>query len=261
MTCPSEDSLLLDQLGELSVNDSRALCDHIDGCPACQARRDQTAQLFADVEAVASAGGNDDQFAKRVGQAIRAPQASASARHRTWPVLAAAAMMVILPSLWAVLGRSDSGSFIARGARPSEMSQAEILLAREGRLLALSGQTLRSSDALGVRVTNTSSRALHLLAFVRDRAGEVHWLYPAYRDQTSNPRALEIPAGTRTHLLDELITPEGPAAGQLRVVSVLLPTTLTVKEAEARLTRGEDPVAVFPEATVQQWNATWEATR
>lgn len=261
MTCPSEDSLLLDQLGELSVNDSQTLRDHMEACRACQSRRDHVAQIFADVTAVASAHSADgDHFAKRVGHAIRAPQAPAAARRRAWPVLAAAAVLVLVPSLWTVLQRSDSGSFIARGSRSSQASQAEILLARGGKLFVLSGQTLRPSDALGVRVTNTSSRTLHLLAFVRDRAGEIHWLYPAYPDPHGNPSAAEVPAGTRAHLLDELVTPEGPAAGLLRFVSVLLPTTFTVKEAEARLAHGGDPMTLFPEAIVQQWDATWEAT-
>ena len=259
MICPSEDSLLLDQLGDLSVNDSRSVREHVEMCGACQSRRAHVARLFDDVKAVASAHpAEGDAFAKRVKQAIRAPQAPATARRRAWPMLAAAAMLVLVPSLWRVLHRSDAGSFIARGSHSSGISQAEILLARGGKLLALSGQTLRSSDALGVRVTNTSSRTLHLLAFVRDRAGEIHWLYPAYGDATRNPAAVEIPAGTRTHLLNELVTPDGPAAGPLRLVSVLSPTTLTVREAEARLARGDDPVTQFPEAIVQPWDATWE---
>ncbi len=261
MICPSEDSLLFDQLGELSVNDSRSLREHVATCGVCQGRRDQLVRILDDVKAVAGAHGADDEaFAKRVKQAIRAPQAPAIARHRRWPWLAAAAMLVLLPSLWGLLHRSDGGSFIARGSSSSAISQAEILLARGGRLHALFGQTLRSSDALGVRVTNTSSRTLHLLAFVRDRAGEIHWLYPAHGDATRNPAAVEIPAGTRTRLLDELVTPDRPAAGPVRLVSVLSPTTLTVREAEARLARGADPVTQFPGAIVQPWDATWEDT-
>jgi hypothetical protein len=259
--CPSEDALLLDQLGELSVNDSRSLREHVEACGACQTRRAHWARIYDDVKAVAGAhNANDEVFTKRVEQAVRTPQAPAAARSRRWPLLAAAAMLALVPSLWGVLHPSDSGSFSARGSHASGASQAEILLARGGKLLALSGQTLRSSDALGVRVTNPSSRTLHLLAFVRDRAGEIHWLYPAYGDASHNPAAVEIPAGTRTHLLNELVTPDGPAAGPLRLVTVLSPTTLTVREAEARLARGDDPVTQFPEAIVQAWNATWEDT-
>ncbi len=262
MICPSEDSLLLDQLGELSVNDSRSLREHVEMCGACQSRRAQVARLVDDVRAVAGAPPAEaDAFAKRVKQAVRTPQPPATARGRLWPMLAVAAMVVLVPSLWGVLHRSDARSFIARGSHSSGTGQAEILLTRGGRLLPLSGQTLRSSDALGVRVTNMSSRPLHLLAFVRDRTGEIHWLYPAYGDASRNPAAVEIPAGTRTHLLDELVTPDGPAAGPLRLVTVLSPTTLTVREAEARLARGDDPVIQFPEAIVQPWDATWEDAR
>lgn len=259
MNCPSEDSLLLDQLGELSVNDSRSLREHVDMCGACQARRTHLTKIFDDVKAVAGAhSAGDEAFAKRVKQAIRAPQAPVAARRRAWPVLALAAMLALVPSLWGALRGSGAGVFSARGSQSSGISQAEILLARGGKLLALSGQTLGPSDALGVRVTNTSSRTLHLLAFVRDRAGEIHWLYPAYGDASHNPSAVAIPAGTRTHLLNELVTPDGPASGPLRLVSVLLPTPLTVREAEARLARGDDPVTRFPEAIVRLWDATWE---
>jgi hypothetical protein len=261
VTCPSEDSLLLDQLGELSVNDSRALRAHVDACPPCQKRRDQTATLLGDVAAVARAHGpGDDLFADRVGRAIRTPQVAAPTRRRYAPLLAVAATLVLVPALWGWRARPDS-TFTARGTRPARISQADVLLARAGQLLSLDGQTLRPSDALAVRVTNTSAHPLHLLAFIRDRNGEVHWLYPAYRDSDSNPSAAEIPSNTRARLLDELVTPEGPAAGPLRIVSVLSPTPLTVKEAEARLARGDEAAALFPGAVVRQWTAIWEDTK
>jgi hypothetical protein len=100
-----------------------------------------------------------------------------------------------------------------------------------------------------------------VLAFVRDQAGEVHWLYPAYRADVDNPYAVEIPAGANTHLLPDLVAPEAPTPGPMVVMTVLVDRPMAVKEVEARLAKSADPGVAFPGSVVSQWRITMEASR
>jgi hypothetical protein len=168
---------------------------------------------------------------------------------------------------------SITGTFTPRGAAAGERTagdrlSAEILLVREGRLQPLRGAAVRRSDALAVRVTNLSGSDAHVMAFAWDAAGDVHWLYPAYLDARTNPRSVPIAAGARDRLLGDVVQPDAPRAGPLRLVTLVAGRALTVKEVEARLaatparTRPTaDIAALFPGVIAREWSARWEADR
>jgi len=268
MSCVTDDSLLRNELGELTANQAAALQAHVATCSRCREKQAEIQTTVGDVVQVATAkpGMADAEFAARVGRAIRAPETSQPAkRGLPWPVWAAAAVVALLPAMFFLrsygpLRGNDVGTFTARGgeARPAK---AEALLVRDGKLLPLEGQRLRATDAMAVRVKNQGMRSIHVLAFAQDRAGEVHWLYPAYRDGAENPYAVEIPAGANTHLLPDLVTPESPAAGPMVVMTVLLDRPITVKEVEARLAKSADPALAFPGGVVNQWSISMESSR
>jgi hypothetical protein len=268
MKCVDDASLMREELGELTANQSAALRAHLADCPRCQRKQVGVRTLVADLAQVATAraGVDDAAFAARVGQAIRgATPVPRAARRIRWPWWAAAAVAVLLPTAFFLGGhgpwrQATMGTFTARGGDP-RVATAEALLVRDGKLLALAGQRFRPTDALAVRVKNHGLRSIHVLAFARDGAGEVHWLYPAYRHVGENPFAVEIPAGANPHLLPDLVAPEAPAPGPLVVVTVLLERPIAVKEAEARLAKTPDPGAAFPGALLEQWTLSLETPR
>jgi hypothetical protein len=286
--CATDERWLRHELGDLSVNDSDALDAHLPGCPACRARAGAVARMLADLKAAARALPDDGgAFRRRVraalAEAAAAPPAPAGADagrpaaaparrpgplpgHR-WPLLALVASVALVPALLAVQQRPGGGarplpgSFGARGdgAARAAATGAEVLLVRDGRPLPVGGQTLRPADALAVRVGNRGARPLYLMAFGVDAAGEVHWLYPPYRDPASDPRALRIEAGAPPRLLDELVAPDGAAAGPLQLYTLLLPAPLTVRAVERRLAAhaGRPVPALFPDAATRAWTAHW----
>ena len=268
MNCMTEDALLRNELGELTANQSAALQAHVTTCSRCQEKQVVIQTMVGDVAQVATTkqGMDDTDFAARVGQAIRAPETRQPARRGlAWPVWAAAAVVALLPAVFFLRAYgpfrgNDPGTFTARSGE-SRQAKAEALLVRDGKLLPLEGQRLRSTDAMAVRVKNQGMQSIHVLAFAQDRAGEVHWLYPAYRDGADNPYAVEIPAGAITHLLPDLVAPESPAMGPMVVMTVLLDRPITVKEVEARLAKSADPALAFPGGVVNQWSISMESSR
>jgi hypothetical protein len=275
---------LLDELGELPVNRRQALRAHVDACGSCAA---ELAELRRMMDELAPARPGDDgaDFSARALAAARAtPQAGRKATRRWRPawalgtgtlaVAAAAVWLVVRPGPEVRLPGSGAldqplaGTLAARGsAATGERLSAEILLVREGRLQTLGGRAMRKSDALAVRVTNLSGSDAHLMAFAWDAAGDVHWLYPAYLDARTNPRSVPITPGARDRLLNDVVQPEALSAGPLRLVTLVAPTPLTVKDVEARLAqtpakqrRTADLAGLFPGVIAREWTARWEAS-
>jgi hypothetical protein len=271
MNCPNQDSILLDGMGELTVNESKSLRAHLTTCPTCQARQREAQRLLEDVTCVAGTTG-PDTFTQRLQHAIRAPGLVPNERKQlpSWSRFILAAAVVLLPTALILQSHfkledeattgDPPGIFIARGG-PSHgvYVNAEVLLVRNGKLNPLKGQSLRASDALAVRVSNPTQQPVHLLAFARDAAHEIHWLYPAHVHRDGNPVAVVVAPGTKDRLLEEVVEPENPTLGPMRIVTVAMPTSLTVKQAETRLTKATDHelAELFQGAIVQQWQVTW----
>lgn len=285
MSCPAADTLLLDELGELPVNRREAVRAHVDGCARCLAEQVVLRTMMADLRPRANANDDGALFSARVLAAARSmPQAPRAIPRRgralaafTAAVLAAA----IVAAVWLVPRRgpdvrrqgSDettrpiAGTLAARGDGPgtAERLSAEILLVRDDKLLPVAGRAIRKSDGLAVRVTNLSGSDMHLMAFAWDAAGDVHWLYPAYLDQRTNPRSVAIAAGSKPRLLGDVVQPDGPRSGPLRLVTLFAVSPLTVKDVEARLAqtperqRGTANMsALFPGVIAREWSARWE---
>jgi hypothetical protein len=271
--CATDEVWLRHQLGELSVNDSDALTAHLPECPACRARAGSLAALLDDLSAAArDVPADGGAFRRRVRGALTDDLAAAATargeppvpRGARWRLLALAAGVALVPAalvLQAHRGRDGEapGVLTARGSAAPAAPVAEVLLVRDGEPRPLAGQTLGPKDALAVRVGNRSGRPVYLMAFGVDAAGEVHWLFPAYRDPDSDPRALRIEAGSGPRLLDELVAPLRPAAGPLRLHTLLLPAPLTVRAVERRLAaRAGSPMSrLFPDATTAEWTTRW----
>jgi hypothetical protein len=287
MSCPDGDTLLLDELGELAVNRSLALRAHVETCARCAGERDGLRRMMEELRSPSGASDDGAAFGARVLAAARGvPQARRADPTRRRPRLAVAAgtLAAAAAAAWLVARPGPppasvepappiAGTFAARGAAAGEHAggerlSAEILLVREGRLQSLRGEAVRRSDALAVRVTNLSNSDAHVMAFAWDAAGDVHWLYPAYLDARTNPRSVPIAAGARDRLLGDIVQPDAPRVGPLRLVTLVAGKPLTVKDVEARLaatparTRpNADIAALFPGVIAREWPARWEADR
>ncbi|HXJ23811.1 MAG TPA: hypothetical protein VMT03_26685 [Polyangia bacterium] len=288
MSCPDADTLLLDHLGELPVNRSEALRAHVQTCGRCAAERAELARMIEELAPAKQASDDGAAFTARVLAAARGvPQArrEVPARRRSRLAFATGTLAAAAAAVWLVAGPRArppvsgqpeppiAGTVTARGgaapgAEAGERLSAEILLVREGRLQPLRGAAVHRSDALAVRVTNLSGSDAQLMAFAWDAAGDVHWLYPAYLDARTNPRSVPIAAGARDRLLSDIVQPDAPHVGPLRMVTLVAQRPLTVKEVEARLATTPprawptaDIAALFPGVIAREWPARWEADR
>jgi hypothetical protein len=92
-----------------------------------------------------------------------------------------------------------------------------------------------------------TTRPVHLLAFAVDAAGEVHWLYPGHLSETSDEPAPRLETtGPQERMMPEAVQLDAPAAGPLRLVSIVSPEPLRVSSVE-RLVPGQRTLAALRE--------------
>ena len=122
----------------------------------------------------------------------------------------------------------------------------------------LEGALLHPGDGILVRYSNPTEHETYLMVFALDGQRSVHWLHPAYLDESSNPTSLRLAPRVTEHVLSEIAEPENPAPGVLHVYALLSATALDVKSVEHRLGSSSAPVAeLFPRAEVEEWSCTW----
>jgi hypothetical protein len=113
----------------------------------------------------------------------------------------ALALLVVIP-----LKRHSANEFTARGAPPA--AHPELFVYRMHPLERLepepSHAPIHSTEDLAFAYTNPSS-SRHLMIFGVDEHSHVYWYYPAWRNESENPRAIEIPGGGEVHELPEAI--------------------------------------------------------
>jgi hypothetical protein len=270
VNCPSEETWLLAELGDVTVNTRDAMLTHEQDCAACRALRVRLRQLLEDL-AVPPPFQVADEFVAKVmagcaadGERSRAARGQAWRRTLPWTggllAIAAAFALAWLPA------KNDGvdGQLRARGgnqALPLQVGalSADVFLARGKTLQRLGDATLGNGDRLAVRVVNQTSEARFFMAFAIDAAGDVHWLFPAYSNAAENPEASELLAYQAARVLPETVELLGTAEGALRVVSLLSDRRMNVKEVEGRLlSQPKTPLTrMFPESTLREWNCMW----
>lgn len=278
MNCPSEDTLarFLDE--QLSVDETRALELHVQGCDTCSERTRQTKTLLEDIAAPAHGESSSADFVRSVTENITDEPAPAW-RWGRFVALAACVLLVIggvglgVHTFRSDRGRiaappKDPGRFTARGDRAAPLSalsgvEPYIVSGRNWRLLRPDA-VISPHEGIAFKYTNFHPRPLYLMAFGLDRTGQVHWFYPAYLHERQNPAAVRIQSRVRDRALPEVVQPEGCPPGRLRIVAVLSPRRRTVKEVEYTLkglTAKDSLANVFSEAVVQQWQVVMQSRR
>ncbi len=265
MKCPPAEDLLRRELGELLTHRANDVEQHLLVCASCAQRQRVQHELLAALSEPPPLQVSDSAFTegvlRRRDAQERAP-ATVPRRSVRWAVgLAAAA---VLAASWLFVPRlaQQQGTFTARGAnhQAADATFVEVLRVRANGLEPIRGATLRPGDGIGVRFSNAGKMPRYLMVFALDSQREIHWIYPAYLDPASNPRAVPLANQRTVQLLDEAVEPEAPAPGALRVVTLVLSEPMTVKDVEGRIV-GESPDVkrLFPAAQVSEWGCTWTA--
>jgi hypothetical protein len=272
MICLDEKRLIQAELGDVTLNEAGPIEGHLDECAHCARRRDDLRQLVTELGQPREV--ESESFVARVMAKREATVLSTSAHGLRLVRLAWVAVAGVL-----LLGgglearhwyrRGHENTWTARGRHHearSDQPTTEILAIRGGKLRTIDSQPLSPGDAFAVRFVNPGQAKYYLAAFALDAAGAVHWIYPEYADGTTDPRSILLPAAQQETLLPQLVEPDGPAPGPLRVVALLTSEPVSVKQVETALREVPSglPVAralssTFPRPLIREWRSSWDA--
>jgi len=252
-TCPSTDDLIALLDGEATENRAAEIRAHLPRCASCREAQASLAALRAALAAPLS-GVPDDDAVARILQRIEAESSdpapaapAAPARHRRALARGAAlsgALAVAAAAVLLLRRPVDPGEFTARGGRP-ESSGAPHALHREvgvtvrrgggERLPPLAdGDSVTGETTYAVSYRNLGpSGSAFLMVFAVDSARVVHWIHPAYLEAASDPTSVPLDHAADDELLPAAMALEGPAPGDLSVVTLVTVRPLEVSQIEA----------------------------
>lgn len=214
--CPAPEALV--ELSEGSA-EARAADPHLASCPSCRADVARMVEILEGMRATGLPEG-DPSFVGEVlaRQAARAERRSGRGLRLVVPLAAAAVAAVLVVS---VAPRDDEP--VPRGETPTVGTligfEAFLHAARGARGVPVApGADLAEAASLSFTVLNHSDRALWLMLFGLDHAGEVHWFYPAYLDPADPPRSVPIAPKAGRVALSDAVEPENVAPGDLVLV-------------------------------------------
>jgi hypothetical protein len=261
MKCPSEQQIIAAALGELVPSEATEVGQHIAICVSCSALMRTHCELRTLLEPSGDRLSPEIGFICSVMDRCSASDARVVPFYRkawfyaTASIAAAAALCLSQPRV-----HSDPDVVAARGtsSRDSMTVTPDVLLLRGNTLLPIEGAVLHPGDGITVRYWNPSQEPAYLAVFVLDAAAAVHWVYPAYLNESDDPKSIVLQRSVEGTILAEAVEPELPAPGRLRIVALLTPAPLHVHDIETRLGRvGHSINELFPEARVHEWNCQW----
>jgi hypothetical protein len=264
--------------GELTENRARALREHLQpapderpaappapGCAHCAARLARLQRLAAQLRGPAPEAADPAFAASFIAEVERrlpaAPPAAdgvggRGSRSRRAPLaLGVAALATAAAAGFLLVPRPSP--FTARGPGAAWHDQVFTALDRvvsapagASRSPLAAGQRLQPGDGIAVTARNRHPREpVYLMVFAVDAASDVHWIVPAWSDPAQTPRSVRLPAGSA---LPEPAgrTPESPAPGRFRLLTLLTRTPLDVRTVESLLQSGR-PLASAPDRHLQ----------
>ncbi len=242
-SCPKSSDLLRLLDGEITRNEEARLRAHLDGCPACKEQSRLIKQLLGDVAAPIE-GLDAAASVKQVLGTIRRQQAAPPQPSRSRMALrlgigfgmaaAAALGLVMLHGH----GSRLEGDFQMRGGTAGSALERRTGISLYApfaqRRPLREGALLPTETAITATYRNLDEkRPVYLLVFGVDAQGEIHWLYPAYTEPSSDPEAIRLPFSSAETALPDSVVLENPAPGKMRVFSILTPHPLRVSAIES----------------------------
>jgi hypothetical protein len=227
MTHPTDEVLIRLLDGDLRENEGAALRAHLPACADCAKRFDELQQLIGTLAQPVS-GIDPEAEAVIVLRKIRVAEAAAPApRFRTWlwgssGLLAAAAALILFVRARPI---ESTDQFTARGgARQPEIAR------KVG--VDLDVTLVDHSARIRGVFHNLLPRPAHALVFAVDARDQVHWIYPGYTDEKTDPASVILPANTSQAAFPDGALLDAPAAGRLRIVTLVSPAPLHVSNVE-----------------------------
>jgi len=226
MTHPTDDTLTLAAAGDLPESERADVDAHLAGCAAC---RDAHAHRVATKQALASIPPPppDPSFSARLNE---------RRSRRTAPRLAPLVFVTgsLAAAAFLLVPRADPREgFHARGS--DEPLSIRVFVHAAGapdqRRPLNAGTRLRRGDGFSIDLTGIPPAAAHVLAFLRDASGDVHWIAPAWIDAAERPRAVPV-----TNEAFPGVTPESPAPGAADFCTAITDTPLDVALLDRALT-------------------------
>ncbi len=231
MTCPTPERLAAHSLHPLAE-----LEPHVASCSRCQA---SLAQLRRTVQALGAYAATlpAPQLARSVVARLAAEPERRS--FRSWWAVAGG---LVTAALVALVVTPRTNEFTGRGGAlpvPSTLGLETYVSTewRPPRLLDLH-TPLTSRDRLSFVAFNRSHQPVWLMVYGLDAKGTIHWFYPAWVDDRTNPEAVRIAAQPTEHALPEAVSPVDVTPGAFRLVTLFLRAPLTVKDVEALVAQG-----------------------
>jgi hypothetical protein len=255
MKCVSKKDVILYLEGQLSPEKTAALKEHFAHCNSCASLHEQ---LVSITQYIAP---DDDEFKMpqlaenvmtlvRLGQGRPEKVFSGSSfwstiwLQRLWMPIAACLLVAIIIPLWLIVDREprpiDSVEFVARGSTAEKLDSwvsirvfrktpSDYQLIRDG---------LTVDDVLAFAYDNRSGTSLDfLMIFAVDQSGRIFWYYPAFLDESENPKSIKIADTIRTPKMLPDEVQHGYQPGLLRMFAVFSSEALDVKRIEEIVAR------------------------
>jgi hypothetical protein len=249
--CPAPDELLQLLDGELSENRAEVLRAHMRDCPACTRELERHEQLLADLRApVASASA-----ATLTARVLRRLDEPAPPRRTLLPFWGGSAIVAAAAAALLVVALRPPGGQETLRARGAPIEQLARRTSVDFYVVGDPARKLVAGDAVGVDTAYMVSYRnlereppVYLLAFAVDSQQVVHWLHPAYDSLAEDPLALPLAFSADERALPESVVLGHPAAGPLRLITIVTRTRARVSTIEKL-----NPVQLQPDALAERW--------
>jgi hypothetical protein len=253
--CPTSDEWTRRVDGEVTANRADWLDRHASECAACRGAVESLRRLTGDIAAPlvdAPPPGSVERVMRNLDSAAPEPPRRRAAWWAAGGFAAAAAAAAIVFAVAARGGADgDRGEFTARGGGAGDRRVG----ATAGVTVYAGGGPIDPPVAVGARTRfgasyrNLADTPAYAMVFAVDAAGEVHWIYPAYLDPNTDPTSIELPPSRAEQRLPDQVELADPAAGPLRLITIVSPAPIHVSEIERST---DDLPARFPDADVRE---------
>jgi hypothetical protein len=236
--------------GTVSPEDERAMRAHIPTCNDCRGRY-RRHLLLAKLDPEAPPA--EVRIAKGLGLERRA--STRDAGRFFWPaagLVAAAASLALLfrapapPDGFVARGGGQAGGKTEETAPPAVLHVYSVPPGKRALAPVPVVSSVRRDDALAFAIENRDAKK-YVMIFGVNESGRVYWFYPAWREETENPRAIEIATDANIRELPDAVTHHFQGTS-LRVHALFLDEPKTVRDIEGMTGAGASPLTI-PNAT------------
>jgi hypothetical protein len=243
--CPGEDDLLWFVDGALSVEQTEAFREHLEGCVRCR-EQEQSLRLLvddigADVPSVFDARAHARVVMDRLGQSTETTTINRTRFDRRLVAgvgAVAACGLVVLGFVLASQVGPTAAKWQARGGDSQTTVGRDVgvqlYAIQAGALHPLApGAMIDPTTPLTAAFRNLGRVPVFLLLFAVDADRVVHWISPPYLREKDNPGSTPLVTTASEKVLEATVVLQDTPSGPLRLIAVITPTAAHVSDVEA----------------------------